>query len=181
MTATNMDLKDLMWTAPRVNLCMRPPDVGGSPRRALASGHLWGRCRQTLANSPLAQPLRMPQAAALRVFSASTARCSSPNPSGLRREMNTSLSIKQPYDRACMEGVAASKSRLSVGECSGQLRPYVRRGRFSQTVRRPDIRESWHATNRPCGSDDQTPMTPVGMALPSARCRNPAQPALDRL
>jgi len=25
------------------------------------------------------------------------------------------------------------------------------------------------------------PMTPVGMALPSARCRNPAQPALSNL
>ena len=71
----------------------RPPDAGGSPRRALASGHLWGRCRQALANRPLAQPLRMPAGQHLTYFPHRPRR-SSPNLSGLRREMNTRLSIQ---------------------------------------------------------------------------------------
>ena len=61
----------------------------------------------------------------------------------------------------------------------------VSRGRFSQTVRRPDIRESWHATNRTCGSDDQTHdpgrhgAALRAMPQPCPTCA--VQPALDRL
>jgi hypothetical protein len=87
-------IESLMWTAPRVNLRMRPPDAGGEPPEGACLGSSMGPVSPDFIQYSAGLTLAHAASSGTSRMSASTARCSSPNPSGLRREMNTSQSIQ---------------------------------------------------------------------------------------